>query len=163
MSEHLLDVINYSDYKVTSTNRLTCETIVESNSSPLDTTIFYGSAGHGDTNIDQSVPTNESESNKLVSDMACCSSSIELKHPPEQVLNLMEMAKKNIVKLIDDQIQLIKYKPRQQKQCEQLKQLELTNAIKTVERQDCIQRIRAELTAKMDNLNRLLRELDEKC
>ncbi|XP_031631842.1 uncharacterized protein LOC116346079 [Contarinia nasturtii] len=166
LSERLMNVINYSDFKGASTNQTPHGNLDESNCSPIVTTTFYEQ--HGDTN--QHLPRISSDprsSNKCTFDWlgAGCSSSnvsIELNHNPEQVLNLMEMAKKNIVKLIDDQIQLIKYKPQAPKQCKQLKKLEMLQAIKTVERQDCIRRIREELTFKMDNLNKLLCELDEK-
>lgn len=76
-------------------------------------------------------------------------------------ISMLELAKSNIVALIDNHIVTLRSKEQliQKQQNEQINQLKLLVVRNSLKRQNCIQRIREELSTKTDHLNKLLDEL----
>ncbi|XP_055303266.1 uncharacterized protein LOC129568947 [Sitodiplosis mosellana] len=75
----------------------------------------------------------------------------------------LELAKSNIVTLIDDHIALLRDKAQsiQMQHDERIKQMKLLNVRKAVERRHYIQRIRDEFATTMNRFNQLLDDLEK--
>lgn len=74
----------------------------------------------------------------------------------------LEKTKSNIIRLIDDHIHSLKEGAHvvQSQQDDFMNKLKMAQTEKAIQREACIQRIREELTFRMDNLNNLLDQLE---
>lgn len=160
-SECLMDVINYSDFeagqiRATSTN-------LKAAKESLDVETYEKS-------LDETVECVDSTSDNLETKQRDVTfNAIDpIKEMPEYLkdigscIPLLELIKSSVVKVIDDQIALVRNKTdTEQKQLDRrIQRMKKTQARRTAERQDCIQLIRTELTDKMKNVNNLLNKLE---
>lgn len=76
---------------------------------------------------------------------------------------VLELAKLNIGTLIDDHIKLLREKANsvQLNKNERVKQLKLAAVRRIIERRNCIQRMREEITSQMNRFHELLDELEK--
>lgn len=156
-----MDVINYSDFeagqiRATSTNLKaakksveveTCEKSLDETLECVDSTSDNLETKQQDVTFNAIDPVDDTP--EYIKDIGNC-------------IPLLELIKSSVVKVIDDQIALVRDEAdTNQKQLDRrIQRMRKTQARKTAERQDCIQRIRTELKDKMKNLNNLLNKLE---
>lgn len=162
VSETLVNYINYSDFEDGTVDM--CR--VSERSSVKDV-IYHEFEPIGRRTVNSLCDVPDPEQIPIDSNNRCaseCHSDIDL--PSSLTLSncitLLEMAKSNIMALIDDHIALFKDKSQsmQIQQHESIKELKLLEVRKTIERRHHIQQIREEITNKMNHFNKLLTELE---
>lgn len=161
-----MDMVNYSDFEAgelrgMSTNLKPPERISDSGASKKP------------SNVVAKINDKKSKSIKGKNQNDVCSASdIKINVPEtrpensEDITNwvpLLELIKSSVVKVIDEHIELIQNKAvaAQKQQDRRMERIKKNLARKTIERRDCIQRIRTELTDRMDNLKDLLDVLEK--
>lgn len=123
---------------------------------------------HKHIQSDQIKNKNDEDSHVLTKDIPCgmSASNLDLQIHPERMTNwipLLEMAKTNISKLIDDHIVAIKNKAHllESRQDDWLDKYRSLQAQKAAERRVCIQNVRDEINTKLENVNHLLDRLEK--
>lgn len=178
VSERLLNLINYSDYEnimgetyhvLQATSSIA--TIIQEDFPLDDEPLLITEVISEEKNSPEKemLPNKQESQNELKPSNEMNSSptvsQLKSKSQPNDItdwLSLLELTKTNVNKLINDHISLLQQRAvvADMEKEDRIERIKMEQAKKNYQRLDCVRRIRKELIEKMDNLNKLLNELE---